>query len=160
MEAARRLRAPREAPSGGEAGRPDPAGARAVALGSLWVTTGGCALALAGLAAGAPGWTDGDARAALLPGVPAGLLALLFALGMRPGPRRVAMALATATTGFLGLATVSSLGAIGDPTPAVRFQIACLIVAAVHLAVAAPAWRRVDREGAEADELLRMYEEL
>ena len=70
------------------------------------------------------------------------------------------MALATATSGMLAIATASSLGSLGDLNPAVRFQLACLAVAAVHLAVAAPAWRRVDREGAAADELLRMYEEL
>ncbi|MEC8494376.1 MAG: hypothetical protein VXZ39_05615 [Planctomycetota bacterium] len=160
MEAARRLHAPRDARPKQGVPRPDPAAARARALGSVWIATGVAAVLLAALAAGASRWTGGDPRAALLPGVPAGLLAALFAAGIRPGPRRVAMALATATSGLLAIATVSSLGSLGEPNPAVRFQLACLVVAAVHLAVAAPAWRRVDREGAAADELLRMYEEL
>ncbi|MEE2939770.1 MAG: hypothetical protein VX460_05245 [Planctomycetota bacterium] len=160
MEAARRLRAPRDARPIQGAPRPDPAATRARALGSIWVTTGAAAVLLAALAAGASRWTGGDPRAALLPGVPAGLLAVLFAAGIRPGPRRAAMALATATSGMLAIATASSLGSLGDPAPAVRFQLACLVIAAVHLAVATPAWRRVDRDGAAADELLRMYEEL
>ena len=160
MEAARRLQAPRDTRSLQGSPRPDPAAARARALGSVWVTTGAAALLLAVLAAGASRWTGGDPRAALLPGVPSGLLAAFFAAGRRPGPRRAAMALATATSGMLAIATASSLGSLGDLNPAVRFQLACLAVAAVHLAVAAPAWRRVDREGAAADELLRMYEEL
>ena len=122
--------------------------------------TPGSRLLLAALAAGASRWTGGDPRAALLPGVPAGLLAVLFVAGRRSRPRRVAMALATATSGMLAIATASSLGSLGDLNPAVRFQLACLAVAAVHLAAAAPAWRRVEREGAAADELLRMYEEL
>ena len=160
MEAARRLQAPRDARPILGAPRPDPAAARARALGSVWVTTAAAALLLAALAAGAPRWTDGDPRAALLPGAPAVLLAALFAAGIRPGPRRAAMALATATSGMLAVATVSSLGSLGDLTRAVCFQLACFVVAAVHLAVAAPAWRRVEREGSAADELLRMYEEL
>ena len=159
MEAARRLHAPRDARPLQGAPRPNPARARARALRSVWIATGVAALLLAALAAGASRWTGGDPRAALLPGVPAGLLAVLFVAGRRSRPRRVAMALATATSGMLAIAT-ASLGSLGDVNPAVRFQLACLALAAVHLAVAAPAWRRVEREGAAADELLRMYEEL
>lgn len=70
------------------------------------------------------------------------------------------MAAATAVSGFLALATASSLGGLGDPTPAVRFQLGCLGLAGLHLAVAAPIWRRVEAEGGAADELARMYEEL
>lgn len=160
MEAARRLHAPRDARPLQGAPRPNPAAARARALRSVWIATGVAALLLAALAAGASRWTGGDPRAALLPGVPAGLLAVLFVAGRRSRPRRVAMALATATSGMLAIATASSLGSLGDLNPAVRFQLGCLAAAAVHLAVAAPAWRRVEREGAAADELLRMYEEL
>lgn len=157
MDAARRLRAART--SEGE-GRPDPVAIRAEALAPIWIVTALCAAALGGLALGAPGWTGGDDRAALLPGVPAALLLILHVAGRAPARRRVSMALATSISGFLALATASSLGALGEPTPAVWFQIACFGVALLHVAVSAPAWRRVERSGGEADDTLRMYEEL
>jgi hypothetical protein len=74
------------------------------------------------------------------------------------------MSLSTAIAGFLALTTVSSLGAIDrlgeDGGAAVGFQLGCLGASAAFLAVTAPAWKRVDREGTEADALLRMYDEL
>ena len=112
----------------------------------------------------APGWAGGDFRAALLPGVPAAIVLLLHWLGRDDRKRRVTMALATSTAGFLALTTISSLGALdklGEPGgKAILFQILCLGLSAAFLGATVPAWRRVNEDGDAADAELRMYEEL
>ena len=142
-------------------GRPDLVRSRA--LRGVWHWSAVLAATLAFLALRAPSWT-GDPLAALLPGVPAASLLLLFLAGRRPAIRRGAMVLATTVAGFLALATVSSLGAISllgtDQGPGVTLQLACLGASALFLARSAPAWRRVNAEGGQADDLLRMYDEL
>jgi hypothetical protein len=143
--------------------RPDPVEARSRALTLLRGSSAAYAGVLVALALGAPGWTGGDPRAALLPGVPGILAAILFALGGKPARRRVAMALVTSIAGFLALATAGSVAALGEGgagRPAVLFQLACFAASCALLAVAGPAWRRVNSRGEEADSLLRMYEEL
>lgn len=91
-------------------------------------------------------------------------MGLLFVLGARPTRRRAAMVLATTTAGFLALATVASVGSISllgtERGPSVAFQLGCLAASAAFLARSAPAWRRVNADGDQADQLLRMYDEL
>lgn len=148
---------------GSQGERPDPDQVRSDALRGVWQSSAALAVTLAILAWNAPSWT-GDPRAALLPGVPAGFVGLLFLLGRTPPRRRAAMVLATTTAGFLALTTVASLGSISllgtETGPAVAFQLACLASSAAFLGRSAPAWRKVNTEGARADELLRMYDEL
>ena len=150
-------------PAEGLGGRPDPDGVRSLALRGVWHWSAVLSVLLGLLASQAPSWT-GDARAALLPGAPGAALAILFLAGRRAGLRRGAMVLATSTAGFLSLATIPSLGSIsllGTPQgPAIAFQLACLGASAAFLARSAPAWRRVNTDGDEADRLLRMYDEL
>jgi len=137
---------------------------RAAALAPLRAATLAFGLVLGGLAVGAPSWTGGDAMAALLPGAPGAAAIALWWIGRRPAARRVAMALATATAGSLALATAGSLGALGQVggpgSAAVLFQAACLGASLLLLAVAGPCWRRVHAEGEDADDRLRMFEEL
>ncbi|WP_145195586.1 hypothetical protein [Planctomycetes bacterium Poly30] len=144
--------------------RPNPAAVRSAALAQPWRLSLGYALLLGALACVAPGWAGGDVRAALLPGVPSAIVLGLFWLGRNIERRRVTMALTTTTAGFLALTTMSSLGAVdrleGPGGLAVAFQLACLALSAAFLATTATAWRRVNEEGAAADALLRMYEEL
>ena len=143
--------------------RPDPDRIRSSALRGVWQSSAVLAAALALMAWKAPSWT-GDPRAAILPGAPGAVMALLFVLGARPARRRAAMVLATTTAGFLALATVASVGSISllgtEQGPAVAFQLACLASSAAFLARSAPAWRRVHADGEQADQLLRMYDEL
>lgn len=147
--------------------RPNPAAVRASALELPWRGSLAYGSLLGAVAVAAPAWVGGDLRAAILPGVPAAIVLMLFLLGRRAERRRVTMALATSTAGFLALASVSSLGAIdrlSSEDPAIRggvqFQLLCLGLSAVFLASTVPAWRRVNEEGAAADDELRMYEEL
>ncbi len=144
--------------------RPDPAIIRSEALSLPWRLSLGYGAALVVLAALAPGWAGGDLKAALLPGVPATIVLLLFWLGRIPYRRRVTMALTTSTAGFLCLTTASSLGALGrlgEPGgKAVLFQVLCLAFSAAFLASTVTAWRRVNEQGGAADAELRMYEEL
>lgn len=140
--------------------RPSPWAARAAALRLPWLLTLPYGGALTALAIGAPAWTGGDPKAALLPGLPAALALVLFVLGRAPHRRRVTVALTTTTAGFLALTTAASLGALAAPTPAGLFQAACFALSALYLVITVPAWRRVESEGAASDQLLRMYEEL
>ncbi|MEM9802497.1 MAG: hypothetical protein AAGA20_19365, partial [Planctomycetota bacterium] len=104
--------------------------------------------------------TGGDPLAALLPGIPGAIVALGFGLGRDPRRRRVPMAVSTTAAGFLALTTVASVGALGDPGPAVWFQIGCFVFSILFLAATFPAWKKVNALGDEADALLRMYDEL
>lgn len=150
-------------PTSPDGTRPDPDQVRSDALRGVWRWSAGLAGALGLLALLGPRLT-GDPLSALLPGVPGAAALALHLAGAAPRRRRAAMVLCTATAGFLALTTVSSLGALrdlGSPRgPAVGFQLACLAAAAAFLARSAPAWRRVEVEGAEADGVLRMYDEL
>ncbi len=148
-----------------QATRPDPDVVRARALGGPWRLSALLGASLLALAAGAPGWTGGDPRAALLPGVPGVLQLGLFWLGTVPRRRRWTMALSTATAGALALATVSSLGALGArdtdrPGADVLFQVACFAFSALFLAATVRPWQRVNEEGDVAEAELRMFEEL
>ena len=164
--AAARQVAPLQAQDSAE--RPTPWAARAAALRLPWLLTVPFAGTLAALTLGAPTWTGGDAKAALLPGIPAALSLALFVLGASPRRRRVTVALTTTVAGFLALTTVASLGALGGeagdesggPAAAAAFQAACFAASAVYLAATVPAWRRVESDGQASDQLLRMYEEL
>ena len=144
-------------------GRPDPHGVRSEALRGVWRSSAVLAATLGLLSLAGPAAT-GDARAALLPGVPAAAVLLLHLSGATPRRRRGSMVLCTTVAGFLALSTVSSLGALDrlgtQQGPAVAFQVGCLTAALAFLARSVPAWRRVNEEGARADDLLRMYEEL
>lgn len=147
----------------GHGARPDPDRIRSSALRGVWQSSAALAAVLALLAWNAPSWT-GDPRAAILPGAPGAVMGLLFVLGARPARRRAAMVLATTTAGFLALATVASVGSISllgtERGSAVAFQLACLATSAAFLARSAPAWRRVNADGDQAEQLLRMYDEL
>ena len=147
----------------GLGGRPDPDQVRSHALRGVWHWSAGLSVSLGLLASQAGSWT-GDARAALLPGVPGAALAVLYLAGRRPRLRRGAMVLATAAAGFLALATLPSLGSVSllgtAKGPAIAFQLACLGASAAFLVRSAPAWRRVNSDGDRADQLLRMYDEL
>ncbi len=147
----------------GRGARPDPDRIRSSALHGVWQSSAALAVTLALLAWNAPSWT-GDPRAALLPGAPGAVMGLLFLLGARPARRRAAMVLATTTAGFLALTTVASVGSISllgtERGPAVAFQLGCLAASAAFLVRSAPAWRRVNADGDQAEQLLRMYDEL
>lgn len=158
------IRAREPAKTPGMTDRPDPAAVRARALGPLRAATWAYGGVLAALAVLAPGWTGGDLRAALLPGIPAVLCLALGALARTPARCRVCMALVTTIAGFLALTTAGSLGALGSMTEetrsAVLFQVGCLAASGALLAVSAPCWRRTNEEGGRADDLDRMYDEL
>lgn len=153
--------APVDTPRTTPGSRPDPARVRSDALAGAWVASAAYGVVLAGIAVGAPGWTGGDLRAALLPGVPGAIVLALFLIGRAPARRRVTMALTTTVAGFLALTTASSLGALdADAGGAVLFQVGCFVASVVFLTLTVPAWRRVNAEGDRADDLLRMYDEL
>jgi hypothetical protein len=154
-------RAPRLEPA--TAGRPDPAAVGAACLAPVRRAGVWAGLVLALLAGCAPACT-GDPRAALLPGVPAVLLLLTHRLG-RPLPaRRVASVATTSIAGFAVLATLPSLAALdqlsGEHAWAVGLQLACLLVGAVVLLCAWPAWRAFHSEAGAADATRRAFEEL
>ncbi|MEM1449077.1 MAG: hypothetical protein AAGI22_08180 [Planctomycetota bacterium] len=155
---------PAEIPPEIDARRPDPDRIRSQALAGVWRASAVYAVCLGLLTVGAPRLTEGDPRSALLPGVPGAIVALLHVIGRRHGARRLAMALATATAGFLALTTCASLGALGrisgEGGSAVLFQVSCFALSGLFLAVTVPAWRRVNHDGDRADALLRMYDEL
>ena len=144
--------------------RPDPAAVRSDALARPWRFSLFYGLSLIVVAGLAPDWAGGDPKAALLPGLPAAIVLILYWLGRRPRRRRVTMVLATSAAGFLALTTVTSLGALdrlgGPGGKAVLFQILCLGLSAAFLGSTVTAWRRVNEEGDAADAELRMYEEL
>ncbi|QDU83209.1 hypothetical protein Pla163_03070 [Planctomycetes bacterium Pla163] len=136
---------------------------RARALRPLWIATWPVGGGLVALAAVAPSWT-GSVAAALLAGVPALGLFVCAALGRAAGRRRVAMVLATATTGFLAFATfgaLSGLGALDGPHRlAALYQLGCFALAVVHLAVARFCWTRTNADGDAAEATAALYDEL
>lgn len=95
-----------------------------------------------------------------MPAVPAVIIATAFAIGRSPARRRASMVIAMAAAGVLIIATASALGALGEPDSAVWFQVACFAVSVTFVAIGVGPWRRVERDGAAADDLLRMYDEL
>lgn len=139
--------------------RPDPTAVTARALGLLQHASLAAALGLAALTCAGVG-SVGAVGAAALTGTPAALLGLSWWAGRAPRRRRVAMVAATSTAGFLALATVGSLASLGATDSASLYQVAAFALAATLLALAWPAWRRVEREGSAARAALALYEEL
>jgi len=145
--------------AGGEVAHAAPRAAVGAVLVGLWRVSGAAAVVLAGLALGAPGWV-GDGRAAWLSGAPAVVVGGAFLAGRRMERRRVAMVVATAATGYLGLAALPGAVAIGTGRAGAQYSLACAIVCAVHLGVGWFAWRRANEVGRAAEAWAALREEL
>lgn len=145
------------------AGRPDPAAVGADCLAPVRGAGLLAGVALGALAVAAPELT-GDARAALLPGVPAALLLITHVLGRALEARRVAAIASTSIAGFAVLSTLPSLAALdqleGPHARAVALQLGCLGVGALVLMRAWPAWRAFHERSDSAEATRQAFEEL
>ena len=140
---------------------PDPIEVESEQLRPFWRWGIAYGVVLAVSAALGPWLCEGDPRAALLAGVPS-LVVLLAVWAGREAPyRRLAMIALTATAGFLGLATISSVLSFRDmPGGPLAYQATCCLVSAGTLIAAIPAWSRAARARSEAETLRDLYEEL
>lgn len=133
------------------------------ALAPLVRASAAVGLGLVLLALGAPGLT-GDGRSWLLAGVPGALLLSAAALAKRAHRQRLAMVAATSASGFLALASTPGLTTLSDwsqlPDPALLYQPACSLLAALHLAIAYPCWRSFDRVSRTARAVAGLRDEL